>query len=599
MFLTGTFGEGLRQPVKLKAVPAVRLKTGAVIPRATVLQRIVGAAGNESLGNAQDPLALKNADGRLKTMTDPYSMGVRMKFNEEAHQNPILAKGLRVRRNAFFKHGYTLELELKSKYGEDGRPLLPEEVEAELERQRSIYQMYLKVLMDWSEQPTIDCLTKMKTALIPTIVQGRTLVLVQPGISTVKPMPVPKPAVQEEEPAPGGEPDEREEEEEEQEQRPDRPPAAAPPKAPTEPVDQEVETPAEKPNLPITLKVIHTEDIGQPIVDLLEWRVVAVRLNNVMNKYMALPDEMVYIVGNDWALRKESAFYGASDWEAILTTSQAYRKVINYDMVKASVAAFLAKVLMSAEVAGMAPKDKETYLTSIMNRLLKQGTDLIVVEKGVEVKTAPVEVNKDAMQFVVDKYEELLMSAAGTTKSQTNKTEGLTRDNATIQEEIFIDYVRQPDEELVKTAFENQLFTPLLARLAGKTVDELPVKVVIVRKEEDKKGHGDVTLEEDINGEDQGQFGEDGLDAELGAGDNNMDDGRKLAPPLQRQKALQDKKRQQIQKAGNRKPFFGAMGPLSAIELDLRRQEIEATNRLAKAIEDQSKESYVDTSENT
>jgi hypothetical protein len=239
----------------------------------------------------------------------------------------------------------------------------------------------------------------------------------------------------------------------------------------------------------------------------------------------------------------------------------------------------------------MAPTDKATNLQAVMDQLKKHGTDIIAVESGTEIKPVPVEVDQEAMKFICEKLEELLMAACGTTKSQMNKTDGLTRDNATIQEEVFVSYVRDPDEELVKSAFEKQLFTPLLAKLAGTTVDELPVKVVIVRQEPDKPGQGDVQYGD----HQEEQFDEDGNPINMPA-DNMQAEGENgegaransaemLKNPRQRQQALQAKKKAEIQgKARTEKGLVAAAG-LDEESLELKKKEIDVQERVVKLLE--------------
>ena len=494
---------------------------GRLIPTTNrVLKRILGAAAKaEDLSLPQD---LEKAGQRVREMTDPYVGTTRTKFNDAAYQDPIISMALEKRQGAFFKNGYTLELKLKSLMDEEGNPLA-EKAETALETEREEYKTHLKQLMDWSEKPEIDCLQIMKDALIPTIVQGRALTLITPGIEKL---------------APG--------------------------------------------KLPDNLIVMHNEDVGNPVLDWTTWRLLAIRLSNSDPMFLALPNQMIYIARKNYPLRKEARWFGASQLEAVLIASQAYRKVINYDFVKASVAAYFSKIMLALNVAGMAPADKQRNLTLVSDQLRKQGTDIVVVESGTEITPVPVEVDKEAMEFICNKYEELMMAAGGTTKSQMNKTEGLTRDNATIQEEVFVSYVRDPDEELIKSAFEKQLFNPLLAHLAGKSFEELPVKVVIVRQEPDVKGGGDVSYEENEEGEMEPGPGEENEPAP-GQGGNELYPGPGETKPVARnprarQQALQAKKKAEIQgKARTERPF-GAAGP------SLQEREVAAAEKIADAL---------------
>lgn len=530
----------------LQAVGSIRTAPEKYIRRERVLRTLLAAAGpNDPISDpdlsAKD--ALNFADVRYKEMTSPYMDSTRDTFTDMAHRNPILHKAYTNRAASFFKHGYSLELQLKSMTDATGKPLTPEQVEKELEAQRSTYQMHLKTLMDWSERNEINCLDRMRTALIASVVQGRTLALITPGINSLA-----------------------------------------------------------KGQLPLAFRIIHTEDIGDPIVDTILWKVVAVRLNNLEPVYLSMPDQMVYLTRGDWGLRKESAFYGTSDMESVLQLAQIYIKAVNYDLAKAVVAAYLTKVFLSANVQGMSATDRETYLKGIMNQLKKHGTDILAVEAGVTAQPVPVTFNKDGLEFVINKMEELLIASGGSTLSQMGKTQGLTRDNATIQEIAFVEYIRVPDEELVKSAFEQQLFMPLLAHLAGVTVEELPVKVVIVRQEPDKQGEGDVSYEDKSAEEEPQQEGDGGQGME-GEGMHTPDEADPDAPQDQNM----ENKRYEIhgaagsenegesfrQRDARRKPF-GAAGITGNAILDylhrsdpakIQERAVSATEKIARSMQ--------------
>jgi len=62
-----------------------------------------------------------------------------------------------------------------------------------------------------------------------------------------------------------------------------------------------------------------------------------------------------------------------------------------------------------------------------------------------------------------------------------NRTQGITRDTATIEMIKFVRFVRNPAENASKEVLENQLFNPLFAHLLKKPLSQIPVRIEVER----------------------------------------------------------------------------------------------------------------------
>lgn len=411
---------------------------------------------------------------KVREMTDPYNFSIRKWFAESAYADPTLTVALQRRNNSFFSDDFELSLELKSMvraesettqgdtipqendvgdFGQQPKPTLgsadfiptnasaptesnsttpvdkpkqamltPEEANIQVESFKSQYSAVLDKLESWRKLPTIDILEKMKRSHLSVIDQGRVLNLIIPKLTELGP----------------GE-------------------------------------------LPLTLRVVTWQDTGQVLVDTLLWQIIGIRLF-FPNKNIALPEEMVYITGKNWGLRRESDFYGASEIEAFIQMSRINKKVLNYDLAKAAEAGYITKLILSLMTEGE-QGSRETQVTDIVSKIISQGTDVIGLEMGATVTPVPITVDTPMLDMITKLLHERLTSAGGATKAQMGSTENLNRDTATIMEVENIRNIRTPDEMLIKTAFENQLFNPLFAHLTGKKFEELPVRVVIKRKQ--------------------------------------------------------------------------------------------------------------------
>jgi hypothetical protein len=366
-------------------------------------------------------------ESKLKEMTDPYRPETRNDFTLAAYSDPTLAPSLENRNNALFENGFTLEFELKSTLGMDGMPLPPDGQEMLLNAHKATYGKYLQIITDWAMSRDINLLEKMKASHIGCVVQGRSLTLITPPLSLL-------------------------------------PPAS----------------------MPFSLTTMSTEEVLAPIIDTSRRKLVAIRLDT-KSKKLALNDEMIYCIRKHWGLRTDSMFYGASTIEPVLQTSKAYKRLVNFDGTKSVVASYLTKLLLKLQTVGD-NTTQEAQLNQIIQGLVDDGTDVIGIKGDVDITPVQPKVDTAMMEFWSKKFEELLMSAGGSTSSQLGRTSGLNRDTATIQEIVHQKYIRTPDEEMISSFYENQLLNPLLVHLAGGMTDqegnqniELPVRIVIKR----------------------------------------------------------------------------------------------------------------------
>lgn len=414
----------LREDVKLKELDSIPrgFKTGYFLhPKSKKKFRAIKTLGSAGEIKPIDVLTVRE-------MTDPYNFSIRRWFTDSAYGDPTLTDALNNRSNSFLSDGFTFELELASMlvtetdiFGQTKQRVLnPMEAQQMTLQYQQQYAGYVQLLFDWGKKQNIDLLFKMKRSHISTIVQGRSLTLILPKITELGP----------------GE-------------------------------------------LPVSLRVVTWQDTGQVIVDTLYWMILAVR-TFFINKNICLPEEMVYITGKNWGLRRESDFYGASEFEAIIQLSRINKKVLNYDLSKAAEAGYITKLILSLATEGTQDQRRD-QVQDIVNKILEQGSDVIGLEMGATVTPVPITVDSPMLEMIIKILDDRLISAAGSTKAQMGRTENLNRDTATIMEVENIRMVRTPDEMLIKTGFEQQLLNPLLAHLLGTTVDQMPVRIVIKR----------------------------------------------------------------------------------------------------------------------
>lgn len=386
---------------------------------------------------------------KLKEMTDPYDKNTRLEFTNAAYSDPTLSPALETRNNAFFEQGIELIFELRSILDENGKPMDEKSKQSELEKHTETYGQHLQQIKDWTLKKDINIIEKMKASHIGTIVQGKSVTMITPPLTSLD----------------------------------------------------------SATKLPIALTTMATEEIGNPIIDTKLRKLVGVKLDTPSKKF-ATNDEMIYCVRKNWNLRKDTQFHGASAMESVLQASKAYKRLINFDFVKAVVAGYLTKLLIRVATTGE-NESKEDQLREILNKLVDEGTDLVGISQEAEITPVKTAVDTSVLELATRKLEEILISAGGSTMAQLGRTANLNRDTATIMEIAHQKYVRTPDETLIASFYEEQILNPLFLILAGIEIDEEtgdpinppPVKIKIIRKEELEKNDKSKTMEEQMNPE--------------------------------------------------------------------------------------------------
>ena len=417
----------------------------------------------------------------IREMTDPYNAFTRRTFTDCARTDPTLSASLYKRNRAFLRGGILIDLQMRSKRSPyDGHLLSPIEEEALLNQYRIQFGLALKQLADWSNGPEIRMLERLRTIHYASIVQGRGLCKFFPPLEYLEPGV-----------------------------------------------------------LPLTMKIISAEEVGNVIIDRMTEKIVAVRIYSIDEEnFTCLPDEMVYLYLNDSALTRYERFYGRSELEPVVQLSRINKYILNEGYAKAFEAAYISKVLTALRVDG-SPQEKIDRLEEYANMLSQQ--DVIAVEAGenVQMQGVPVEVRHEMIENIRRDIGDVIRAAGGATKTQIGITEEITRDNATIQEIENQRNVKRPDEQVFLEAFERQLLTPLLSHLVGVPPDALPVEVKIWPLPDPEE------------------------DALLGALENTRNSN-----PEGRQDNLSDKKEGEIDggsyKQDDHKSSFGAAGAVGA-----------------------------------
>ena len=371
---------------------------------------------------------IESDESKIKEMTDPYTSEARKDFTNCAYSDPTLTPALENRNSSFYEDGFDLVLELTNNISADGLPMDKDEQAAQMKLLSEVFAPKLQLIIDWSKKKDIMLLEKMKAAHISSIVQGRSLTLITPPLSLL----------------PTG-------------------------------------------MLPHSLTNLSTEETGNPLIDVARRKLVAVKLKT-RGKKLALIDEMVYCVRKQWGLRSDAMFFGASAIEPVVSASKGYKRVINFDFPKAGTAGYLTKLLIQATSSGDSAIS-EAQLQNIISSLVSEGTDIVGIDQSATVTPVNPKVDTSILELLVRKYEELLLSAGGSTMAQLGRTANLNRDTATIMEIAHQKYVRTPDEHLISGFFEDQILNPLLKHLSGIYTNldgnqpaELPVRIKIIRR---------------------------------------------------------------------------------------------------------------------
>lgn len=358
---------------------------------------------------------------KLKEMTDPYTSTTRKAFEQLIYDDPIGAPAFEKRVNASYENGFELVLELAHLHDKKtGKRLTEEEQKLALESAENIYLPHLQRLRDWSESPMIDLESRMRESLASSLNQGRTAVYFTPGLTEL---------------APG--------------------------------------------QLPIAMEVINRIDLGNPIIDTaLTHKMVGVKTSWETKKFVRA-DEMVYIVQKMLGLRKDNAFFGASLFESVLTISKTIKRIYNYDIPEAMIAAYITKVIFQLSETGTQSAQENTASDFLRDFLTTGKLAYVINHEIANVHQVPVKTDSAMIDTLESKIADLMLGVIGTPKSMMNREHNLNRDIATIQAIQFVKFIRKPDERHIASAFEMQLLNQLMAHLAGQTVNQMPVRAKI------------------------------------------------------------------------------------------------------------------------
>ena len=376
------------------------------------------------IGAAGAPVVRIVPTGNLREMSDPHTKQQRDRFTDAALLDETIQPALDKRNRAFYNNGFTLTLMLKSFRDDEGNELSEEQKIEKLREFGAKYNKHVKRIEDWSQLKSIKLEKKMRTAHYAALVQGRTSTKIFPRLSEL----------------PLG-------------------------------------------DLPLSLKPIASEHMGNVIIDRDIFEIVALRIMSVDDpQQILLPDENIYVVLRDSGLRQEERFYGRSIEEPYVQLSRINRRAIEYDYAKAISASYNPKITIKMPVQGT-PEEKAEQLKNRASQLAEDGADIIAIEadENSSVDAIPNEVNHEMMNKIRVDIDNMLIAGMGSTKAQIGRTEGLNRDTATIMEVENIRNVRTPDENEIADFFESELLNPLLAHLAQEKFDAIPVRIVIKR----------------------------------------------------------------------------------------------------------------------
>lgn len=364
--------------------------------------------------------------GNLREMSSPHNKGQRQRFTDGALLDPTAQPSLDKRNRSFYNNGFTLFLQLKSSRDDDGFLLNDDSKKLKLREFETKYNPFLKQIDDWSQLKSIKLEKKMRTAHFAALVQGNTAVKIFPRLSEL---------------ASGA--------------------------------------------LPLSLKSIAAEHMGNVVIDRELFEIVALRIHSIDDSQnILLPDEMVYIMLRDSGLKQEERFFGRSIMEPYVQLSRINRHAVEYHYAKAISASYNPKITMKIPVNGT-PQEKADQLAARAAQVAEQGNDIIAIEadENSEIASIPNQVNHEMMSRIRTDIDNMLIAGMGSTKSQIGRTEGLNRDIATIMETENIRNVRTPDENEIADFFESELLNELLAHLAGEKFSDMPVRVIIRRND--------------------------------------------------------------------------------------------------------------------
>ena len=292
----------------------------------------------------------------IREAIDPYSFSVRNQFINAARTDPTLAPAIRKRKNAFFRNGFTLELEMKDKRSTVTHKMMTDE---ELDKfQVDQYQKYnipLRQLEAWAKKPNIGLLKQMKKAYFSAIVQGRYLTKFFPPLSFL-----------------------------------------------------------ETHVLPFELDTMSTEEVHNVVIDKFTKQIVACRVASIDNEqYLLLPDEFVYGYINDDTMTKYESFYGRSDLEPVIQASRTNKFIVAEAYPKAAVAAYLPKVVGQIPVDGT-EEEKEGILKNRAIALSDPELQVLLVESSehTELQALPQDVNHEMIRNIRNDVDEIMIGGS-------------------------------------------------------------------------------------------------------------------------------------------------------------------------------------------
>lgn len=392
--------------------------------------QVIGAAG------PSNPELIP--DMNLKEVSDPLTSDIRKDLTNILLSDPVAAPAGRYSVGAVFEDGFDLKLTLASQFDPSTkRQLTEDQINMMLEAHRGTYDTYLEQLATWKDDCDLEQLVKDLHGV--SLAQGKACGMIQPGILELQ-----------------------------------------------------------QGKLPQLCQIVPAEDLSNPIIDAgLTRKIVAVKLDlseeelkDPKVKDILRADEIVYYVTGLRGLRREAPYHGVPPLEPVLQISKALKRYYHLDAPLAMVSAYITKQLIKVSKENI-DDALQTRVTTFMSNLFKSTTWAMAMPDWYDgVDTVTPKVDWPMFDGVENKLATVELSAMGVPKSAMNREQDLNRDIATIQAIQFVRFIRKPAEEALKKVIENQILNQLFAHLVGKKLNEIPVRVEIVRK---TPKEGDIT----------------------------------------------------------------------------------------------------------
>ena len=365
----------------------------------------------------------KQPDIQLRQLNDIYVNETRKAFAKCATTDPIAAPALKVRHNSLFEDGIELKLVPKSTVNpQTGSRLTESEITALVTAESAEYGMYLAQIEDWAKK--INIVKIMRQCDSSAFTQGRTAALITPGV-------------------------------------------------------QDLATGM----LPESIKLLTYDTIREVIIDVgRTYKMQGLTLQR-LEKTHARMDEVVYILKGDLGLRPTDDYYGTSSFEPMLVISQTIKRLYNYNMPEAVVAAYIDRALLMFDFKESNIANEEEHMTKVVQQVATRGNTAIATgEELRDVKSVGVKTDSAMIDIIERKLADAMLSIVGVPKSMLNREHTLNRDIATVQIIQYLKLIRKPAEVAICTDFSEHLLTPLLAHLKGKNVNELSMRLEIHTK---------------------------------------------------------------------------------------------------------------------